>query len=59
MSENKFYQVFMFAIEEHAEMLRKEFGGERMHPFREGQRDALGAMEEGFFHVGPSKIKKT
>ena len=32
MSENKFYQVFMFAIEEHAEIFRNEFGDERMHP---------------------------
>jgi hypothetical protein len=32
MRENTFYQVFLFAEEEHAEIFRKEFGGERMHP---------------------------
>jgi hypothetical protein len=30
--EHEWYQVFMFAVEEHAEIFRKEFGGERMQP---------------------------
>ena len=37
MRENKFYQVFLFAVEEHAEMVRTEFGGERMHPSEKGK----------------------
>jgi hypothetical protein len=37
VSEGTFYQVFMFADEEHAEIFRKEFGGERMHPSEKGR----------------------
>jgi hypothetical protein len=35
--EHEWYQVFMFAEEEHAEIFRKEFGGERMHPSEKGK----------------------
>ena len=42
----KFYQVFMFAEEDHAKMFCKQFGGERMQSLREGQARALGAVEE-------------
>ena len=37
MSENTFYQVFMFAVEEHAEVFRAQFGGARMHPSEKGK----------------------
>lgn len=33
----KFFQVFMFAEEEHAEVFRAAFGGERMHPSERGK----------------------
>ncbi len=45
MSENQFHQAFMFALEEHAEIFRQEFGGEYMHPSK--AKDALGAVEHG------------
>ena len=35
--DGQFYQVFMFAEEEHAEMFRARFGGERMHPPERGK----------------------
>jgi hypothetical protein len=35
--EGQFFQVFMFAEEEHAEMFRARFGGERMHPSERGK----------------------
>ncbi|WP_425905733.1 hypothetical protein [Nitrobacter sp. TKz-YC02] len=35
--EHKRYQVFMFAEEEHAEIFREAFGGERMHPPEKGK----------------------
>ena len=35
--EGRFYQVFMFAEEEHAEIFRMRFGGERMHPSERGK----------------------
>jgi hypothetical protein len=31
------YQVFLLAIEEHAEVVRVEFGGEHMHPSEKGR----------------------
>jgi hypothetical protein len=37
VSDGAFYQVFMFAEEEHAEMFREEFGGERMRPSEKGK----------------------
>jgi hypothetical protein len=37
MSENTFYQVFMFAVEEDAEIFREQFGGELMHPSERGE----------------------
>jgi hypothetical protein len=37
VSEGTFYQVFMFAQEEHAEIFRAQFGGERMHPSEKGR----------------------
>jgi hypothetical protein len=37
MSENTFYQVFMFAVEEDAEIFRAQFGGELMHPSQKGK----------------------
>jgi hypothetical protein len=38
----EYYQVFMFADEEHAEVFRKEFGGEPMHPSERGKGEELG-----------------
>jgi hypothetical protein len=35
--DGQFFQVFMFAEEEHAEIFRAEFGGERMHPSERGK----------------------
>ncbi|MDR6305643.1 hypothetical protein GGQ85_003367 [Nitrobacter vulgaris] len=35
--EHEWYQVFMFAVEEHAEIFRAAFGGERMHPSERGK----------------------
>lgn len=43
--EHEWYQVFMFAEEEHAEIFREAFGGERMHPSERG-KGALVAVEE-------------
>jgi hypothetical protein len=34
--QGRYAQVFMFAEEEYAEVFRKEFGGERMHPSEKG-----------------------
>jgi hypothetical protein len=34
--QGRYFQVFMFAEEEHAEVFRKESGGERMHPSEKG-----------------------
>ncbi len=36
--DGQFYQVFMFAEEDHAKMFCKQFGGERMHPSERGKR---------------------
>jgi hypothetical protein len=35
--QHEYYQVFMFAEEEHAEVFRKEFGGEPIHPSEKGR----------------------
>ncbi len=35
--DGHFFQVFMFAEEEHAEIFREAFGGERMHPSERGK----------------------
>ena len=35
--QHEYYQVFMFAEEEHAEVFRKEFGGDPMHPSERGK----------------------
>jgi hypothetical protein len=35
--EGRFFQVFMFADEEHAEIFRARFGGERMDPSERGK----------------------
>jgi hypothetical protein len=37
ISDNAPHQVFMFAEEEHAEIFREAFGGERMHPEEKGK----------------------
>jgi hypothetical protein len=33
----EWYEVFMFAEEEHAEVFSKQFAGERMHPSERGK----------------------
>ena len=35
--DGQFFQVFMFAEEEHAEIFREAFGGERMSPSERGK----------------------
>jgi hypothetical protein len=40
--EHEWYQVFMFAVEEHAEIFRKEFGGERMQPHNQSSTEQVG-----------------
>jgi hypothetical protein len=35
--DGRFFQVFMFAEEEHAEIFRSAFGGERMHTSERGK----------------------
>jgi hypothetical protein len=35
--DGHFFQVFMFAAEEHADVFREAFGGERMHPSERGK----------------------
>jgi hypothetical protein len=35
--DGRFYQVFMFAEEDHAEMFCEQFGGERMLPSERGK----------------------
>jgi hypothetical protein len=47
MRENTFYQVVLFAEEEHAEIFRKEFGGERMHPSEKGKRPRWAQWKKG------------
>lgn len=45
--DGQFYQVFMFAEEEHAEIFRAEFGGERMHPSERGKGARWGQWKKG------------
>jgi hypothetical protein len=47
MRENKFYQMFLFAMEEHAEIFRAEFSGERMHPSMKGKETRWARWNEG------------
>jgi hypothetical protein len=35
--DGRFFQVFMFAEDAHAEAFREAFGGERMHPSERGK----------------------
>jgi hypothetical protein len=35
--DGHFFRVFMFAEEEHADVFREAFGGERMHPSERGK----------------------
>jgi hypothetical protein len=45
--QGQYFQVFMFAEEQHAEVFSKEFGGERMHPSEKGKGKRWGDLEEG------------
>lgn len=56
--EGRFFQVFLFAHEEQAEIFREEFGGERMRPFRGRQRRALDAVEKGRPRSNAGKIAR-
>jgi hypothetical protein len=47
--EHNFYQVFMFASEEHAETFCKEFDGERMHPSEKGTGKSWSAWRRGTY----------
>ena len=51
--EGAFYQVFMFAKEEHAEIFRAQFGGERMHPSEKAKaRSGRSGRKEGLLSKG-------
>jgi hypothetical protein len=49
ISDNAPYQVFMFAEEEHAEIFRAEFGGERMHPEEKGKGARWSQWKKGSY----------
>jgi hypothetical protein len=49
VSDGAFYQVFMFAEEEHAEIFREEFGGERMHPEEKGKGARWSQWKKGSY----------
>ena len=43
------FQVFMFAVEDHAEIFRKEFDGERMHPSEKGRGTHWSQWKKGSY----------
>jgi hypothetical protein len=45
--QGQYFQVFMFAEEEHAEVFSKKFGGERMHPSEKGKGKRWGTWKRG------------
>jgi hypothetical protein len=49
------YQVFMFAEEEHAEIFRAEFGGERMHPSERGKGARWARWKKGPHQPTPER----
>jgi hypothetical protein len=50
---HEYYQVFMFANEEHAETFRNEFGGEVMHPSEKGRGRNWSEWKKGTYKPKP------
>jgi hypothetical protein len=48
-----YYQVFMFADEEHAAVFSKEFGGEPMHPNERGKGKRWSTWRKGTYKPKP------
>jgi hypothetical protein len=51
VSNGAFYQVFMFAEEEHAEIFRAAFGGERMRPEEKGKGARWAQWKKGSYRL--------
>ena len=47
--EHNIYQVFMFATDEHAEIFRAAFDGERMHPSEKGKGKHWSTWRKGTY----------
>jgi hypothetical protein len=47
--QGQYFQVFMFAEEQHAEVFSREFGGERMHPSEKGKGKRWGTWKKGTY----------
>jgi hypothetical protein len=48
-----YYQVFMFAVDAHAEVFCKEHGGERMHPSEKGTGKNWSQWRKGTYKPKP------
>ena len=47
--QREYYQVFMFADEEHAKVFSDEFGGELMHPTERGKGQNWSQWKKGAY----------
>jgi hypothetical protein len=45
--QEQYFQAFMFAEKQHAEVFSMEFGGERMHPSEKGKGKRWGTWKKG------------
>jgi hypothetical protein len=52
---HEYYQVFMFAEEADAEVFRKEFGGEAMHPSERGKGKNWSQWKKGTYMPKPKR----
>jgi hypothetical protein len=50
---HEYYQVFMFAEQQHAELFGKEFGGEPMHPSERGRGKKWAQWKKGSYKQKP------
>ena len=53
--QRQYFQVFMFAVEEDAEVFRKEFGGETMHPSERGKGKNWSSWKKGTYKPKPKR----
>ena len=53
--QREYYQVFMFADEEHAKVFREEFGGEPIHPSERGNGRNWSQWKKGAYKPKPRR----
>jgi hypothetical protein len=51
--QGQYFQVFMFAEEQHAEVFSRKFGGERIHPSEKGKGKRWGTWKKGTHKPSP------